>query len=344
MIRKDIRSLNAYHVQDSDGMVKLDAMENPYVLPEGLRKAWLEHLAGVDVNRYPDADMLALREKIAALDGVRPEQILIGNGSDEIIQMILMAVDPGTCITPEPTFVMFGLMSRWLKRPMATTPLNKDFSLDPMQFLTIGAREKAEVAFLACPNNPTGNMWSREALEKIVSSFRGMIVIDEAYRPFATRTHVDLIDPHVLILRTFSKLGWAGLRLGYAIGDADVIEDLNKVRLPYNINSLSQASAMFFMDNYEVFEEQAKLICRERFRVSAALTAMDGVEVFPSEANFLLLRVADADAAFKGLLERKILIKKLHGQHALLDQCLRVTIGTPVENDLFLNALKEVLA
>jgi len=343
MIRKDIRALSAYHVQDASGMIKLDAMENPFPLPEDLREAWLETLKQVDVNRYPDADMQALREMIAKREGLDVNQVLLGNGSDEIIQMLLLGNEPGTCVTPAPTFVMYSLISQWVKRSMATVPLDKDFALDPNTFLQVCAREKAVLAFLACPNNPTGNLWPRETVEKIIREFRGMVVIDEAYAPFSDTTYTDLIAPDVMVLRTFSKLGWAGLRLGYILGDADVIADLNKIRMPYNINSLTQASARFFLQHRNVFDQQAQDICRERSRVMAALIGMDEVDAFPSEANFILMRVKDANAVFLGLKEKNILIKNMHAQGTILSDCLRVTIGTNDENSAFLAALREVL-
>jgi histidinol-phosphate aminotransferase len=238
---------------------------------------------------------------------------------------------------------MYEGIARWLKRPVASMPLKEDFSLDAMAFLNMCAREKASLAFLACPNNPTGNMWPRKDVKKIADNFRGLLVIDEAYGPFAEDTYSDMIARNVILLRTFSKLGMAGLRLGYALGDAAIIADLNKVRLPYNINSLTQLSVRFFLNHYAVFEEQAKIICQERKRMSKTLGELDKLEVFPSQANFLLLRVANATAVFEGLKQAGILIKNLHAKGSLLEGCLRVTIGQPEENDRFINALKELI-
>ena len=344
LIRKDIKALAAYHVPDSSGMIKLDAMENPFPLPEKLKASWLQRLGEVELNRYPDADMHGLREKIAARDGLNADQVLLGNGSDEIIQMLLIAADAGACASPSPTFVMYDLISRWFRRPVATIPLEKDFSLNADKFLQLCAREKASIAFLACPNNPTGNLWPESTIREIATGFRGLLVIDEAYLPFADRTHTKLIAPNVLILRTYSKVGWAGLRLGYLLGDAKTISELNKVRLPYNINSLTQASAGFFLDHFAVFEKQAKEICSEREKISKALASMDGIEVFPSQANFLLIRVKGADSIFEQLKEKGILIKNMNPQGGLLKECLRITIGSKDENGALLSALKEILA
>jgi len=343
MIRSDIRSISAYHVPDSSGLIKLDAMENPYPLPDALRSEWGRLLSESNINRYPDADMPELRRRIAEREGVEADQVLIGNGSDEIIQMLLIAADQGPCAVPKPTFVMYESIAKWLKRPVASMALKADFSLDAKAFLSMCAREKASLAFLACPNNPTGNLWPRADVQQIADNFRGLLVIDEAYGPFAADTYRDMIARNVMLLRTFSKLGMAGLRLGYALGDAALIMELNKVRLPYNINSLTQLSAAFFLDHFEVFEEQAQHICRERERMAAELGTLDKLEVFPSQANFLLLRVADARAVFEGLKQAGILIKNLHAKGSLLEGCLRVTIGTPEENDRFVHALKELI-
>jgi len=344
MIRNDIKALSAYHVPDSSGLIKLDAMENPFSLPESIKDAWLQKLATVDLNRYPDADMLLLRTAIAEREGVNPDQVLLGNGSDEIIQMLLLATNAGTCVVPRPTFVMYDLISRWLKRPVASVPLKADFSLDADHFLQVCGREKAEIAFLACPNNPTGNLWDEATIKRIAHGLNGQLIIDEAYGPFAERSHVSMICPNVMILRTFSKLGWAGLRLGYLLGEANQIAQLNKVRMPYNINALTQASALFLLDHFALFEQQAALLCKERERLATALNALDGLTVYPSQANFLLVRTADAGVVFEGLKRAGILIKSMHGADATLAECVRITVGTPEENDAVIAALKELLA
>ncbi len=344
MIRGDIRALSAYDVPDCGNMIKLDAMENPYAMPAALRKALIRRLALVNINRYPDANQQSLRRKIAARDGLEADQVILGNGSDEIIQMLLLAADSGPCVVPRPSFVMYSLISGWLKRPLAGLPLSADFRLDPDAFLRISSREKAAIVFLSCPNNPTGNLWPRDVIEAIVESFPGLVVIDEAYLPFSGRTHTDLIAPNVIILRTFSKLGWAGLRLGYALGDTDTVRHLNKLRLPYNLDSLTQAAGGFLLDHFSAFEDQAGKICRERERLFRALMKVDGVRVYPSQTNFLLLRLANAGHAFSELLRQGILVKNLDGSDRLLQGCLRVTIGKPAENNRFLKALKEILA
>ncbi len=343
MIRNDIKQLAAYRVQEAEGLIKLDAMENPYALPASLRRTWAGVISRLPINRYPDSEMLELRRAIASRDGLEADQVLIGNGSDEIIQMLLMAADHGVCILPQPTFAMYEIICRWLGRPVAAVPLDRHFELSADAFLRVCALENAAIAFLACPNNPTGNMWPRETVRRIAENFHGLLVIDEAYVPFADESHVDMIGDRVIVLRTFSKLGMAGLRVGYALGSADLIASLGKVRLPYNINSLSQASIRFFLDHFEVFEEQIENIRAERQRLLHALSGMPGVTAYPSQTNFLLLRVPDACAAFEGLRQRGILVKNCHAPGGVLENCLRVTVGLPQENKRFLTALGEVL-
>ncbi len=343
MIRNDIKQLAAYHVPEANGLIKLDAMENPYPLPDAIRDEWVDHIRDLNINRYPDAEMGELRHVIADREGLQADQVLLGNGSDEIIQMALMVVDQGPCAIPKPTFTMYETISRWLKRPVASVPLEKGFSLNADAFLRVCAREKAAIAFLACPNNPTGNMWPRSSIQQIADNFRGLLVIDEAYHPFANDSYVDFPGANVVVLRTYSKLGMAGLRVGYALGHPKVIAEINKVRLPYNMNSLGQASIHFFLEHFHIFEEQAKKICQERNRLADALVRVDGVEAYPSQANFILLRVPDANAIFNALKQRGILIKNMHAAGGLLENCLRVTIGMPEENNRFVVALKEII-
>jgi len=344
MIRGDIRALSAYAVPDSSGMIKLDAMENPYALPQEIHDAWAKRLAATEVNRYPDACMAELRAAIAKQNGLTADHVLLGNGSDELIQMLLIAADAGACVIPAPTFVMYELISRWLKRPVISVQLDQRFELDAAAFMRACGQERTAIAFLACPNNPTGNLWPAETVARIARSFQGIVVIDEAYLAFSGHSHASLIGSNVLILRTYSKLGWAGLRLGYLLGDPAMIAQLDKVRLPYNINALTQEAALLFLEHFDAFQQQAGHIRGERDRVYTALADVAGLEAFPSAANFLLFRVGDAPAVFAALRERGILIKNLHQAGGLLSGCLRVTIGKPDENDAFLAALKEILA
>ncbi len=236
IFREEIEDLSAYHVADSEGLIKLDAMENPYQLDAAFRDRYLQTLGDVALNRYPDAGHLPLRQLLAKREGLQADQVLFGNGSDDLLQMILLAVRDGSCVVPSPSFVMYGLISRWLQRPCVQVPLRADFQLDVAAMIEACQQQQAAVVFLACPNNPTGNLWPMEDILAIANGFDGLLVIDEAYLPFAGRTHTDLIHERILILRTFSKMGMAGLRLGYALGHEQLISTLIKGRMHYNIN------------------------------------------------------------------------------------------------------------
>lgn len=342
MIRSDIRKMRSYNVPDHQGLIKLDAMENPYLLPTELQEKLATHLSQVAINRYPDSSMLALREQIAKKDGVNANQILLGNGSDELIQLLLLSAESGTCVVPSPTFVMYKMIAKWLQRQISEVPLSADFSLNAKDVLHVCVREKASIVFLACPNNPTGNLWDQEEVSKIAKGFGGLVVIDEAYLPFSNHHFLDLVGHNVIISRTFSKMGMAGLRLGYLIADPTLIDHLNKIRMPYNINALTQAAASFLLQHSDVFDAQIKEICSNREKVFASLKNMQNIEVYPSKSNFLTFRCADANTTFEHLKSNGLLIKNLHGSHPSLKNCLRVTIGTEDENNQFLHILTEV--
>ncbi|RZU35345.1 histidinol-phosphate aminotransferase [Fluviicoccus keumensis] len=347
LIRPEIRQLSAYHVADAAGMIKLDAMENPYVWDEGLRAAWLEHLKTVNLNRYPHPHAPAVKAGLRAVMDIPPEmEVMLGNGSDEILQILLMALAlPGaTVLAVEPCFVMYRFIAKFAGMEYVGVPLNEDFSLHREAILAAIAVHRPAVIFLAEPNNPTGNKYDRETVCAIIEAAPGFVVMDEAYLPFTDGDAMDLLRqyPNVLVMRTLSKVGLAGLRLGLLVGRPDVLGELEKIRLPYNINILSQASAEFALAHYSVFEAQAKHIRAERSRLFEGLSRQPSWTVYPSEANFLLARVpaGRARAIFEGLKAKGILIKILDGAHPLLADCLRFTVGLPEENDAVLAALQ----
>lgn len=342
VVREAIRALSAYHVPPAGDYVKLDAMENPYPLPPGLREAWLEVLRDAELNRYPDASAGALKEALrTAFDIPAGAAILLGNGSDEIIQMIETVVD-GPVAAPEPTFVMYDMVARFLDKPFVGVPLGGDFRLDPDAMCEAVRCHRPAVVFLAYPNNPTGNLFDEDAVRSIVEAAPGLVVIDEAYHVFAGRTLMPWIEsyPNVLVMRTLSKLGLAGLRLGFAAADPAWIGELDKVRLPYNVGVLTQRSTLFALEHLDVFTAQAEDIKTERARVRDVLNGA-GYHCFPSDTNFILFHCRDrnADHVFQSLLNGGVLIKNLNHSHPALAGCLRVTIGTPEENDRFLKAL-----
>ncbi len=345
LIRPEILALKAYHVPPSKGMVKLDAMENPYPLPEPLRKELAAVLSRVELNRYPEPTphrLIALiKEKMQVPAGM---EVLLGNGSDELIQMITMAIaKPGAVLMyPGPSFVMYAMNATFFGLRPVSTGLREDYSLDRNAFLAAMREHRPAVIYLAYPNNPTGVLYGEEDVLAILRAAEGLLVLDAAYHAFAQKTFMPRLTefPNLLVLRTVSKLGLAGIRLGYLAGAKAWLEQFDKVRSPYNINVLTEAAAVFLLERLEVLEKQAAQIRAQRSALGTALAQLPGVTVFPTEANFFLVRVPDAPRAFEGLRSQGVLVKQLHPG---LGNCLRITVGTPDENRILLSALKECL-
>ncbi len=350
VLRKQILDLSAYKVADAANLIKLDAMENPYTWPESLVAEWLEQLRYVELNRYPDPYAIQLTQSLRTLNKIPTDSgILLGNGSDELIQLLLMALPTGSkVLAPEPSFVMYKQICLSLELDYHGISLSPEtFELDLPAFLAAIEKYQPALIFIAYPNNPTGNLFNPESIHHIIQTAPGLVVIDEAYAPFANASFLpNLTDyPNLILMRTVSKLGLAGLRLGYMAGAAALIDQLNKIRLPYNINTLTQVSAEFALTNHQVFEQQTDLICAERTRVMQELNALPGIFAFPSAANFILFRTPKdtAETLFNSIKQKGILIKILASQGGLLIDCLRVTIGTPDENQQFLQALSSSL-
>ena len=350
-IRQDVQSMHAYAIQDSAGMVKLDAMENPHRLNADLQKALGERLGALALNRYPGERVNELRHALAAYAGM-PEgfDIMLGNGSDELISLLAMACDvPGASVlSPLPGFVMYAMSAQLQGLAFHGVPLTADFELDEAAMLAAIHQHKPSIVYLAYPNNPTGNLWNDDTIEKIVlaqGAQGGLVVMDEAYQPFASRSYIDRITrhSHVLLMRTLSKFGLAGVRLGYMIGPKALVAEVDKVRPPYNISVLNTECALFALEHAEVFAAQAQDLRQERARLMQALSALPGVQPFPSEANMILARVPDAAKTFDGLKAHGVLIKNISKMHPLLANCLRLTVGTSAENDQLLAALKASL-
>ncbi len=349
LIRSEVRALKAYHVPDARGMVKLDAMESPYAWPEELRAAWLERLRAVAVNRYPDPQARELSQRLRAqLAPPTGMELMLGNGSDELIQIILLALaKPGAvALTPVPTFVMYELLATAVGMRFVGVPLGSDFALDEPAMLTALRKHKPAVVFISYPNNPTGNLFDPAAIERLIAAAPGLVVVDEAYHAFAGASFMDRLARYdnLLVMRTLSKQGLAGLRLGIVAGREPWLREFDKIRLPYNVNSLTQASAAFALEHIGAFDAQAGCIRDERERLQRALAALPGIEPYPSRANFILFRVRDrsATAVFNALREGGVLIKNLDAPGPLAG-CLRVTVGTPAENEAFLAALGRAL-
>ena len=351
-IRPSVRALTAYHVPPAQGFIKLDAMENPYTWPASTIDAWLELMRTAELNRYPDASshtlIARMRKAMNVPEGVN---LLLGNGSDELIQMILMALagEGRKALFPTPTFSMYQIIAQYAGVECVTVALRAaDFSLDTPAFLRAIDEHVPAVIFLAYPNNPTGNLFDRDAIDAICARAPGLVVLDEAYHAFAGDSYLDnvLRYDNLIVLRTLSKMGLAGLRVGIALGKPAWLHELNKLRLPYNINVLSQLSAEFALGHQAVLDTQTAHICRDRELLLEKLHGMSGIVPYPSRANFVLFRVAAgrANEIFAGLKARRVLIKNLHGSHPQLADCLRVTVGKPEENQAFLEALKAALS
>ena len=352
LLRQEVLDLHAYHVPDSSGYIKLDAMENPYLVPPALRGEIAEAVAAAAINRYPDPGAVSLKEKIRAATGLpQGMELLLGNGSDELIQLLALALNkPGaTLLSVEPSFVMYRMIAiftgmRYVGVPLVANSGAADFSLDLPAILAAIRREQPALVFLAYPNNPTGNLFPAEAVAQIIAASPGLVVLDEAYYAFASDSFIPHLAsyPNLLVMRTFSKLGMAGLRLGFLAGSAAWLEQLEKLRLPYNVGVLTQLVAGKLLQHHEVLLQQAEQIKRDRAKLYQQLNEIAAVKVYPSEANFLLFRVANGTAVFNGLKQRGVLIKNLDGGHPMLKDCLRVTVGTP-RRERFMIALKETI-
>ncbi len=343
-LRSDIQAINAYHVPPSENMVKLDAMESPFPLAEDLIGQYLAYLADADLNRYPNPNALELQQSLRELMNI-PDAfgVLLGNGSDELIQLLALACEAGdTILSVEPSFVMYDMISKFTHLNYQGVDLTDEFEIDLPVMLSAIATHQPKLIFIAYPNNPTGNSFDRATIEKIITSTTAMVVLDEAYYAYADDSFlVDIAKyPNLVLLRTISKIGFAGLRLGLLIGAQDTVEQLDKLRLPYNINTLTQVSANFLLRERADIDANAKTILQQRSKLSSALKVIDGLKVYPSQANFLLFKAPKANQLFENLKQNSVLIKNLANTPKLTD-CLRVTIGTSKENQQFINIVEQ---
>jgi histidinol-phosphate aminotransferase len=346
LVRPEILALQAYHVADAEGMVKLDAMENPYPLPPALRRELAEVLSRVELNRYPEPTGRKLRALIGRKMNVpQGMELLLGNGSDDLIQIVSLALArPGAAaMYPSPTFVMYSMNAIFTGMKGIAVPLREDYSFDADAFIARMQAEKPALVFIAYPNNPTGVLYPEEEIARVIRACPGLVVLDEAYHVFARKSFMPRLSefPNLVVVRTVSKLGLAGIRLGYMAGRPEWIREFNKVRQAYNVNVLTQAAALFVLERLQVLEEQAERIRADRAALGEAIAALPGARVFPSEANFFLVRVPDADATYASLKRQGVLVRNLHPG---LENCLRINVGTPDENRILLTALREALA
>ncbi|MDM8568385.1 histidinol-phosphate transaminase [Thiotrichales bacterium HSG1] len=348
-IRQEIQQLSAYKVPESSNSIKLDAMENPYKWDMEHTEAWLKILRNVSLNRYPESSANEVKQQLRSVMQIPDNmEIILGNGSDELIQTLALAVnDEGrVLLAPEPSFVMYRMIANFVRMKYVGVPLQVgDFELDMFAMLEEIEIHQPALTFLAHPNNPTGNAFFVDDIESVLETATGLVVIDEAYASFAEHSFMDSLYkyPNLLVMRTLSKLGLAGIRLGFLVGSPELLGQIEKLRLPYNINTLTQLSAVFAMQNYEVLEQQTKQIKIDREILTTRLEEMKGIHVWPSQANFILFQTKNAEKVFERLKARNVLIKCLHGNYPTLENCLRVTVGTSEENKIFLQVLEQVI-
>ena len=358
-LRQDVQGMHAYAIQPSAGLIKLDAMENPFTLPPALQQQLGERLGRAAINRYPAQRVAELAAALAAhVQLPAGQRLMLGNGSDELIDLLAVACDvppseaslgkPATILAPVPGFVMYAMSAQLRGLNFVGVPLTADFQLDEAAMLAAIEQHRPALTYIAYPNNPTANLFDDAVIEKIVAAIgaqSGLVVFDEAYQPFSARTWLPRLGlhDHVLVLRTLSKFGLAGVRLGYLCGPAALIDEIDKVRPPYNVSVLNAEAGLFALEHAGEYARQAALLKEERQRLMAALSAVPAVQVFPSEANMVLVRVPDSKRTFEGMKQRGVLIKHVAGLHPLLKNCLRLTVGTPEENAAMILALKESL-
>lgn len=348
LVSKEVASLTPYSPDIVDVPMKLDAMEMPYLLSDNLRGKVMAAFDKLEINRYPDPDIKRVKEGLSRLTGISVDRMIVGNGSDELIQLIFMACGGGggKVLFPVPTFGMYKIVAIPLGMTGIGVPLKGDWSLDEDSFIEAIKRERPVVIILANPNNPTGNYVGEEAIRRILNTAEGVVVIDEAYYNFSKKTSLPLIDeyPNLIVLRTLSKIGMAGLRVGFMLGNKELLAEIGKIRLPYNINLLSQISAATILENMGEVEEKIDRVIESRGRLFKAMQSIPNITPYPSETNFILFRTErDAGLTHSGLVERGILIRNLSDNNSLKN-CLRVTIGTEEENSAFLAALSELVS
>jgi histidinol-phosphate aminotransferase len=347
IIKEEVLAHKAYPIEYTVPPVRLDANENPLALPETLHKEFAARISEISLNRYPEAGSPALARRFAERFGVAEGQVMIGNGSDELIQILCSAVArPGAeVMIPTPTFAMFSITAVNTGCRLVEVPLDGEFDLDVEAMVERMTDHSPALTFLAWPNNPTGRSFSRDRVEAILEKSPGIVVVDEAYHNFFGQTFLPMLAKYdnLVVMRTLSKVGFAAARVGMLAASAALVHELNKVRLPYNLNALSQAAAHFYLDHEEVFLEQAENIRLWREGLYSELLTIKGVHPWRTDANFILFSCDfDSDRIYDALLAGGVLVKNFHTLGKIRN-CMRVTAGTPEENKTFTALLKATL-
>ena len=343
-LRSDIRNINAYHVPSAKNMLKMDAMESPFGVPEELKDEFLEYISQSEVNRYPDANAEELQATLRSLMNIPKDfGVLLGNGSDELIQLLSLACSSGDSIMSfEPSFVMYELVSKFAQLNYHGIPLDENFDIDLNATLLAIKTKKPKLIFIAYPNNPTGNAFDYDVIREIIQSTDALVVLDEAYYAYSERSFLTEIDnfSNLVVLRTISKIGFAGLRLGLLVGSEETIEQLNKLRLPYNINILTQASANFLLKDKNYILDNTKAIIDERNRLFNELSSISELTIFPSQANFILIKADNINSLHEFLKLHRVLVKSFTAGSEL-ENFLRITVSKSQENNILLDYIKD---
>ncbi len=347
LIKKEVREQEGYRADIISYRTKMDANESPFSLSPLLKKKLFKEMKNVSLNRYPEPGAPLVRKRFAEHYGVDDDMIMIGNGSDELIQILCTTLVDSSSIVmvPVPTFVMYRIIASNSGHAVAEVPLNASFDLDIDTMLNRIAAQSPVLTFLSYPNSPTANCFSEKSVAAIVEASTGIVVVDEAYASFAGKTFLPLLKKYdnLVILKTLSKVGLAALRIGFLIGSQPLIYELDKVRLPYNINTLSQVAANFYLNHIDTFLDQTRDIIESREDFLRALGKIEGVHPYPSDANFIFFSCDfDTDNIYSVLAQEGILIKNLNSPGALKN-CMRVTVGSRKENDEFLKVVKKIL-
>ena len=347
-VKAAVRAMSGYSLVQPDCAVKLNQNECPFDVPEYLKQEIVDEAMARNWGRYPGFVPLEVREAIGNRHGLGPEHVLVGNGSNELIQAIFQATiaKGDRVVLPAPTFSLYTLMGRIAEANQRTVYLQKDLAFDVDRLAEESAHPDVKLVVLCSPNNPTGSLITAEETARIAGATEALVVIDEAYYEFGGVSSLELIAdyPNVVVTRTFSKaLGAAGLRLGYLVADPGLALEIDKVKLPYNVNIISLITARKLIARETLIEERAALIRSERQRVFEGLRDLPGISPYPSHANFILFETERPVAEiFHGLIDLGVLIRDV-SRYPMLDRHMRVTIGLPEENDAFLVALREVL-
>ncbi len=347
LVRPNVKSLKAYHVDNHDCKIKLHANENPFQLPKEILNLISSSLKDFQFNRYPDPACQELREAISKLTDIPSQNLVVGNGSDELLQLVLQVFcGPGDGVAfPDPSFAMYSILAKSMDLKPVPFPLNDQWDFKADSFLEIAEQTKTKVVFFGFPNNPTGNCFASDEIEKTLNNFKGIVVLDEAYFDFSQKTFKDRLttNNNLIVLRSLSKIGLAALRVGFAAASPLIVEELNKIRLPYNSNSVSQMVANEVLNRFHLIQKQIDLIIQERTNLFDSLSKINEIEVFPSDSNFLLFKTSqNSGEIFQKLAQKGILLRDL-SSHPKLKNCLRVTVGTPDENSNFLQEIKKIL-